>query len=283
MNWFIYSLLATLVYSIAAIIVKYIADKKSEPIYLSIIGASYSALTGVAIVLLQRQIVFHLTPIIVGAIILSAGLGAIGIITYYAAIKYSDISEFVLFTRTQVLFIFLGGILFFRETFTIWQGIGIACIFLGAIVISISKTKIRLHKGSILALITAVLFAASTLIDRSIISNFSASLYTSIIYFVIAIVLIIPTILAWKKRRKIPPTKTWIALFFTSSLFAISTLFVYSSYKSGGYVSLTTLIGQLQIPIIVLYGLFVFHEKDRLAQKIIAMILMVAGAYILHT
>ena len=210
-------------------------------------------------------------------------LAAIGIITFYAAMKYSDISEFVLFTRTQVLFIFLGGIVFFQETFTFWQGIGIACIFLGAIVISLSKTKIRLHKGSILALITAVLFAASMLVDRSIISNFSASFYTSIIYFVIALVLIAPVVVVWKKRRKLPPTKTWIAQFFSSSLYAISTFFVYSSYNSGGYVSLTTLIAQLQIPIIVLYGLFVFKEKDRLSQKIVAMILMIVGAYILHT
>ena len=145
-----------------------------------------------------------------------------------------------------------------------------------------SKTKIHLNKGSILALVTALLFGTSILIDRSIIQNFSSSFYTGMTYLLMATLLLIPAVIALKKKRKLPQKKTWGLLLITSSLYALSTMFTYNSYKAGGYVSLTTLIAQLQIPIIVLYGIFVFKEKDRMIQKVFAMICMVIGAYLLH-
>jgi uncharacterized membrane protein len=58
MSWFLYAILGAILYAIAEIIGKYVADAKSEPVILSILGTFYAAVLGVCISLGLHQTVF---------------------------------------------------------------------------------------------------------------------------------------------------------------------------------------------------------------------------------
>ncbi|EKD67592.1 MAG: hypothetical protein ACD_48C00323G0002 [uncultured bacterium] len=281
MNWFYFALLATIVYSIAEIIGKYVTNEESEPVYIGLLSAFFSAIVAFSIAIFRHDIWYHLTVLNVMGLFASSFVTSVGIITYFKSLQLSDVSEFVLFIRTQVLFVFVGGIIIFSDRFTQSQLFGIIAMAIGIIVISISKTKIKLHKGNILAIVTAILFGIGVFIDKAIVNDFSATLYSALYYGLNTLFLLIPAFFAYKQKKKFPSIKSSLFLFVTGTFYVLSAIWSFTAYQMGGMVSLMTIIAQLQIPILVLYGLFVFKERDRIPQKILSMICMGIGAYLL--
>lgn len=282
MNWFILSLLATIVYSFGEILSKYVADSESEPSYIGVLNGFFAALIALSIAFFQKELIFHFTIINSIGLFISAFVVAVGIITYFKALQLSDVSDFALYTRSQILFVFLGGMLLFSERFTYSQTIGTLLMVIGLCVVSITRTKLKLNKGNIYAIITALLFSFGVFIDKAIINDFSPSFYTFLFYGMITALLLIPASSAYRKKIKLPKPKTYIIMFITAFLYMLSAIWTYRAYQIGGMVSLMTVIAQLQIPIVLLYGVLVFKEKERISQKIISMICMVIGAYFLR-
>jgi uncharacterized membrane protein len=155
-------------------------------------------------------------------------------------------------------------------------------IGIGAVLIIYQKRNIRVSRGSILALGTALLFGIGALIDKAIIHNFSAIFYTGFNYLVTTLFLLVPTYLRFRKTRIVPNQKTHGFMLFSALFYSLSAFSFYSSYHNQGYVSLTGIIGQLQIPLVVLYGIIILREKGNLVKKISATVLMIIGAYLLR-
>lgn len=281
MNWFLFALIAAVAYALAEIVSKYAATKDAEPSYVGLLSAFFSTLVAFGIAFFRHDIVYHFTVLNIIGLIGSTLLTSIGIITYFKALQLSDVSEFALFTRTQILFAFIGGVFIFSDRFSLFQIAGILIMMLGVIVISLSKTKIHFHKGSILAIITAMLFGFAVLIDKAIVNDFSATFYSALYYALNSLFLIIPAFMTYRRIHILPSKRTCGLMFVTGTLYVLSAIWVYTAFQIGGMVSLMTIIAQLQIPIVVLYGIFIFKERDRLSQKIIAMICMGIGAYLL--
>jgi uncharacterized membrane protein len=281
MNWFYYSLGGAIFYAIAEIIGKYLADEKSEPVYLSILGTFYAAVVALSVAFLTRQGVMNFAPVAVIGLVVSSFVYALGCITYYAALKNCEISEFVLLTRVQVIVVFIGGLLIFHETMGILKIIGSLSVIIGIILISYRKSGFQITKGAVWALITALLFGAGALIDKAIIKNFTALLYTGLNYAFSTIFLAAPAIYLVKKQKQLPSAKIHSFMFISAVFYAFSAAAFFSSYLNKGYVSLTSIIGQLQIPLVILYGLIILKEKQNIWQKIVATLMMIIGAYLL--
>lgn len=281
MNWFYLAFATAFLYALPDIIGKYIADKKSEPFVLGIIANFYAAI--VALILVFFENISYSTDIkSFLKLIVAAFFYAIGTYTYYTALKLIPVSQFTLFTRSSVLITLIGGVIFFKETLTGLQIIGVFLILTAILLLSINKGKIVLNKGSVLALSTALFFAIATMIDRSVIEQFSSSFYLVLSYSITTLFLLIPLPLYLKKSKQFPSLKTNGLLFITSSLFAIAGFTTYQAYQLGGPVSLVQLLSQFRIVIVIVYGLTVLKEKEHLTQKIIAMILMIIGTYLLY-
>jgi drug/metabolite transporter (DMT)-like permease len=283
MNWFLFSLFSAIFYAFANIIGKYVSDEKSEPIYISFIANLYATVASFIIVLIGHQTLpFYLPPMAIIGLTASGLVCVIGTIIYWSAMKMIDISEFTLFTRTQILFVFIGSILVYRESFLPVQIIGIICVIIGSFIICYKKGKLHLSIGAILAILSSLFFSIEVLIDKSVINYYNPALYTAFLYLIITILLSVPVIYALSKHKQVPSFKTHKWFMIASTFYAISAVFFYNSYTHGGNVTLTSIISQIQIPIVVIYGIFIFKERTQLKQKIIAMLLMIIGALLLQ-
>lgn len=278
--WFIYSLAAACIYGCNEILGKYITDKKSQPILIGFFVNFYCLLIALSFSFFQPVKYSVNLEIIFG--LLAAGLiYSLGTYTYYSALKLSPVSEFTLLTRSSVILIPLGGMIFLKESFSILQSLGILFIILGVITVTWTGKSITLHKGGLLALLTAFLFAVGALIDKVLINNFSALLYQVLSYILMVIFLTPALFVVTKKSKTLPSFKTHIMLFTSSGLFVLAGFLLLRAYQSNGLVSYVNLITQLRIPIVVIYGLLILKEKERFLNKLIAMFLIIIGTFLL--
>jgi drug/metabolite transporter (DMT)-like permease len=254
--------------------------KKSNSIYTSFFACLSACIVGfiISIILGETRAVFTLQSTL--GLLASGFIYSISVLTFYAALKHSDISEFGIFTRVVVIVEFFGGIILFHEKLFPLQILGTICLIVGVIILSYKKGKLNLHKGNVYALATAVLGGIGGLIDKAIIGNFSVVIYTGLIYLVISILLLPLFFNNLRKKIQIPGSKFLTILTVASIMYTFSAMLYYKSYQIG-YISLTGIVSQIQIPLVVLYGIFIFKEKEKIWQKLAATGLMIIGAYLL--
>jgi len=280
MNWLILTLISAVAYAFAEIIGKYVSDEKSEPLFIGIVSAIFTAFAS-GLFLFFEPLVFPTQGWAIAGLLASAAVVAVGIGTYYKGLKYSDISEFSLLSRSSVLMRVIGGILLFQETFSAMQIVGGVLIMVSVFSLTWEGKKFHFEKGSRLALVTAILFTFGALFDKAVISSYSPILYTFLVYFFTVLFMFPAAFFHYRKGAKLPQKKTITALFFTGSLYGISAYCIYAAFLSKGPLSLISLASQLEIPITILWGIFIMKEQKRMIPKLISMCLLIIGIILL--
>jgi len=175
----------------------------------------------------------------------------------------------------------LGGVLLFQEKFSALQLVGGLLIMVSVFSLTWEGKKFHFGKGSRLALITAVLFTFGALFDKAVISSFSPILYTFLVYLFTVLFMFPVAYIHYRKGARLPKKKTITALFFTGSLYGISAYCIYAAYLSNGPIALVSLASQLEIPITILWGIFIMKEQKRMIPKLISMALLIIGIMML--
>jgi len=206
---------------------------------------------------------------------------SVGIITYYSGLKYSDVSEFALLSRSGSLIIIVGGFFLFGERFNLAQIIGMVMVLLAVSLLSWEGKRFHFGKGSKYALITAFLFALGALCDKAVISYFSTGIYTFLVYLCTVVCMMPFAVHQYSQQRHLPGKDSLKKLVFTGLFYGISAYGIYAAYNSDGSVGLISLISQLQIPIAVLWGILILRERKRLITKFSAMRIMILGVILL--
>lgn len=280
MNWFVLTIISAVAYAAAEIISKYVSTKKSEPVFIGIIAAAFTTFISFQYASLDALTV----PSDVGALaglVASAGLVAVGIVTYYEGLKASDVSEFGLLSRVRTPLVVLGGILLFRERFDFFQVIGTILVLYAVFLLSWEGGKFRFGRGARFAIVTAVLFGAGALIDKAIISHYSASMYTFLIYLLTVAFMLPLAFSRFIEGTKLPDLKTIGILGVVGTLYGISAYCIYAAYLADGPVSLVSLASQFEIPITVFWGIFILKESKNAWKKLLSMALLVIGIVLL--
>lgn len=280
MNWFFLTIISAVTYAAAEIIGKYISDKKSEPVFVGIIAAGFTAAASLLFAVWESPAIPTNILAIIGLVI-SGALVAIGIMTYYEGLKHSDVSEFSLFSRTRTLIIIIGGLVFFRERFTLLQAIGGLLVLCGVFFLSWEGKGVHFGRGAKFALATAVLFGIGALIDKAVIPYFTAMMYTFLIYLFTVIFMIPLVVWRVKKKAILPKPSTIRLLSIVGVLYGVSAYCVYAAYLQSGPASLVTLVSQLEIPITVLWGIYLMKERKKVFSKLMSMALLILGIVLL--
>lgn len=280
MNWFILTIVSAITYGAAEIISKYLSDKKSEPVFLGIIAAAFTTFVTFQFATLEAMKIPTNVWALAG-LVASAALVAVGIITYYEGLKNSDVSEFALFSRSRTLLVVLGGILIFRERFGFVQIIGAVLVLYGVFLLSWEGGKFHFGRGSKFAIATAVLFSLGVLFDKAVISYYTASMYTFLNYFFTTAFLFPLACSRYIEGVKLPNKSTIGILFIVGTLYGISAYCIYAAYLASGPVSLVTLASQFEIPITVLWGIFLLKEHKKIYPKLISMAVLIVGIILL--
>ncbi|MEK7543572.1 MAG: DMT family transporter [Patescibacteria group bacterium] len=280
MNWFFLTIISAVAYAAAEIIGKYISDKKSEPVFIGIIAAGFTAAVSLLFAVWESPAIPTNIWAITG-LVSSGALVAVGVMTYYEGLKHSDVSEFSLFSRSRMLIIVIGGLVFFQERFTFLQAAGGLLVLCGVFFLSWEGKGIHFGKGAKFALATAVLFGLGALIDKAVIPYFTAMMYTFLIYLFTVLFMIPLVLVRLKKGAPLPKRSTVGILSIVGILYGASAYCIYAAYLQSGPASLVTLVSQLEIPIAVLWGIFVMKEQKKIFPKLMSMALLILGIVLL--
>lgn len=280
MNWLTLTIISAIAYAVAEIIGKYVSDEKSEPVFIGIMAAFFTTLMSFQFATFEPMRVPSNVWALAG-LVGSAALVAVGIITYYEGLKHSDVSEFGLLSRSRTLMVVIAGIVLFQERFNFVQVMGAIFIVYSVFILSWEGGKFRFGKGAKFALATSFLFALGALFDKAVISYYSAIMYTFLIYL-LAVTFMLPLAFSrFLEGAKLPSMRTVGLQFVAGCLYGASAYCIYAAYLANGPISLVTLVSQLEIPITIIWGIFMMKENKRVIPKLLSMALLIVGIILL--
>jgi drug/metabolite transporter (DMT)-like permease len=260
---------------------KYVSDEKSEPVFIGIISAFFTTIV-TFLVASQVPMIVPTSVWALAGLVASAAFVAIGIITYYEGLKHSDISEFGLLSRSKTLLMVIAGVVLFRERFTFLQVIGAVFILYSVFVLSWEGGKFKFGKGAKFALATSLLFSVGFVFDKAVISYYSAIMYTFLLYLLTTAFLLPLAFSRVLDGVKMPNIKTIGLQFVAGVMYGVSAYCIYAAFLVNGPISFVTLASQLEIPITILWGIFMLKEKRRVLPKLASMALLIVGIILLR-
>jgi len=140
-----------------------------------------------------REELFRVNRKVLVMSILSGVFLAIHFVVWFESLAHTSVASSTTIVCTEVIWVALGFCLFLKGKLTVKAMIAIAVTLLGSVLIALSDSSSggsHLY-GDILALIAAVAVAVYTLLGRVVRETTSTSVYTYMVYFACASVLLI--------------------------------------------------------------------------------------------
>ena len=200
----------------------------------------------------------------------------------YFAIKRLEVSTNILFAQIALVISFIGAVIFFKDQVTILRILGAVLVIIATSLIFIQKNSFaKINKdGLVYRVIASTAFAASTLLDKNNINNFSIGIYTSMAY-------IAPGVISFFVSRA--SIKEYFAEVGANWIYIVgvavsSVIAYYCTLKAFGYIdaSLTFTIVNFSTVITVFIGVIFFKERKDLLRKFIALIIVMIAAVLLN-
>ena len=296
MNWIILVLIAAFLWSVVAVIQKFVRVTYFENSVGYLIFLAPTALFVIPLFFFQK---FTFLAPIESLLAISTGLLlAVGYYCYIEAMHKEEVSRVIILNiGASPIFVLIFSILFLKEILTIKQYIAFALILIGSILISFRKIeeKTRLTYGAILALLAGFFFAIQSIILKQI---SAANLTTMMVYreagYAIAILsafVISPQ--ARKFTRKVVKDlnlrKT--AIVYASEGIGVFGMFLYYLGVQKGPISLVSVVEGSETIFIFILTLIIsvfipkmFKEeidKKTIIIKIASIILTISGLYLI--
>ena len=196
--------------------------------------------------------------------------------TYATARKGTEVSTYGILAQIAPIFIFMWGILFFKEPVIIKKIIGLVLIVFGNILVLYKKGKLTWNKYVLFSLIGNLFFSIGVSIDVGISDQFNLPFYISMTLIVPAIIIILIGRIKVKSlinEFKVGDKK---AILTVSAIWGIMLCTKFRAYHFGEF-STVTAIGATVSILNVIAAYFLLKEKDSVFRKIIAAVLVTIG------
>jgi drug/metabolite transporter (DMT)-like permease len=240
-----------------------------------------------------------------GALIASSVLGTFAILLSFAALRNTDISLAVPMISFTPLFLVITSFVLLGEVPSLMGIAGIIIIVTGSYVLNLSSSHTRLadpfrsvvkNRGMLYMLIVSFLYAVAINFDKMIVINSDPVFGSAITCLILGISFSVMSQCAMVRDLVVPvmtpvpessnghpgvstsvPLKNSIVQWTVIGiLLSVSAVCINTAYTVQ-IVSYVIAIKRMSIIIIVLYGAFVFGEKD-MVRRLFGALLMVAGA-----
>lgn len=258
---------------------------KDQDINPTAFSAFFLFLVGVLTIplLFFEEIVFPTSMKVWLVVIFDGVLYTVCMILYYYALKSTEVSQVEAIATTRTIWFMVLGIVFFDETLRLSTLMGVGFIFFGLLVIYWNRTKVKsFTKPHVYTIIYAFLISSSYALDKYALSYFSVAFYQVVIYIIPAVftLIFLPRTVQHLGYLLKSSKSTYITL---ASCFVqmISTLALYSAYKSGGALSIVGPLSQTSTVVTIVIGITLLKEKWNLKRKILGIALSLLGVFII--
>lgn len=199
---------------------------------------------------------------------------------YFSALTATQLSEIDLYLRTSSLWTFLGGIVLLQESAAPGTLLGAVLILISIALLARQSRPLRFHKAQLLALAAAVSFGAGNIIDKSLSIYFDPLSYTTLNLLLTGLGMLM---IARTRLRDLRMPVLWGPTAWTvAATFALTQLLIILAFQAGGSAGQVILVAQVRLIILIVVGIMLLREHDRLWRKLAAAALMVAGMYSLY-
>ena len=200
---------------------------------------------------------------------------------YFAALARSQLSEIDLLLRSSALWTVVGGTLVLREAFPAASAVGAGLILASLLTIAEKPRRLRFSTGQLLALGAALAFGAGNVIDKAISLPFDPLAYTALNLLLTGAGMLV---LARPRATELRARALWGWTAWTvAATFAVTQWLIILAFAAGGSAGNVILAAQVRLVALTLIGIVLLGERDRLARKVVATVLMLAGIAALTT
>ena len=227
------------------------------------------------IALLNGFVIPPLHQILLNFILMIILYATIDIFTYLA-LKYTPVSEFIIIRATIPIWTTIISIPILHENANPLKIAGVLLSVIGVCLVFFNNKKIHLHQGHLFVFLSALLYGLAFVNDAVLLHHFNSTTYSAL-YFLLPPFLV--AAIYPNKLSKISSflKKNILVRFLLAAIpLAAYGLAVNTSYKLGGQISTISTIVQLSSIVTVILGIFLLREKDHLARKILAGIIVIA-------
>jgi uncharacterized membrane protein len=234
MSWLLFVIFSVITGSAANIYQKMTMREEKSDAEASAIAFQW--LTGTCYAIFALVSGFHIPPLWLAPYLLaSSTLYAAATICLFRAIKLIEASEMSILNGIGPIFTIMISVVFLKDVFTTTQLIGVSCVLIAVTLINFKKGAVVIHKGTWLALLTALLFSIAVTVDTVVIRAFDAVSFIPIGAAGTALILMTCY------PRKIQPAIDMIThvkkdLIIYSIFYAASAITFYLAIQAGGLV-----------------------------------------------
>lgn len=283
LSWFTLSIISVITWSLSNIIQK--ASLKGEQVHPAAFSAFFQLLVGIITIPAAISGLKEMPSSvgIWGLVIISSLLYFGANLLFFYGLKDVEVSQTTILTSTRSIWYLLLGLVFFKESITIYKMAGIILIVVGVIMAFYKRGVFAsFNKKHSYLIIYALIFSIAGTLDKYILNYFTPGAYQVIAFILPATftMFFIPgTIKNMKPLLSVNKNNAYLVI--SSITYTIAALSMYTAYKVGGEISKVGPISQASIILTVILGIIFLKERENLAKKLIGSLIVFAGVLLM--
>lgn len=195
----------------------------------------------------------------------------------FRAYRDVEASEATILFSSQRLWMVFGSFIILHEVFSLRKVLGTLVILIGISLAIWKKQKFVFNRGLIYALLAAFSYAVAEIASFFILRNFDAASLTVYICFIPVVVLLFLRPATLKKLTFYLVPKYATAITVVSINDTLASLAVFFAYQIGRNSAQISPLMATQIILAVILAIIFLKERDRVVNKIVGALVVVAG------
>lgn len=282
MDWLIYTFTGVFFFAVYYLLSRvFLKDKKSDPVSFAILFNFVCAIL-VGIVAVKNGFVLPDIHKYAFNLVITALAYSGSQIFVFKALKFIDASDLIIFASTRSIWGIVVALLFLGETFNLQKVIGTGLILFSIIFISLKKRGIRLKIGHVYALLAAVCIGVGYANDAYILRHSDALSYLVFAFLISDLLMVMVFPSAARNIAKGLDFKPLIKMVVLGIINSIGSVAILIAFQTGGNVSQVAPMSQSVVIVTVILAALFLGERENLAKKCVAAILVSIGVLVLR-
>jgi len=281
MSWFVLTILSVLIGSIATILQRILLkDNKSNPYMYAIV---FHFILGVLVLLYGfiRGVNFAFPTDNILIFLLSSFLWAMCSIFLFKALKFVEASEITIISSFKIIVTILASIIFLKESFSFNNILGTILVLVSTFLVVDFKKKFVFNSGFTFVVLSALFAGLAIVLDSANVQHYDVTAYSMYQNFLSAIIILICAPKSIKNIRAFIDPKLLSKMIFLCVFSASQGILYLMALSYGGNTALVGSIRQSSTIVTVVLAILFLGERDKLAKKVIAAILVTVAVVLL--
>lgn len=283
MYWIWFALASVILLSVANILQRLLMrDADSDPVLYALAFQFVAAVVTFGIAVSRG---FAMPPIRTYPLnfALMAVFYGFGTVLFLRALKILDVSTVVILSSVRSIITIVSAVVFLGESFSIVQGVGALLILCSVAMVSLVRRERLDRTGIGLTIGMAACFGLAVTNDKFILSYPQDTLsYTAISFFFPG------TILAFSYPSILPRIRTFVnpllagKMLLMGTVYGLAAVAFFAAMNAGANASQLGPVNQASVVLTVLLSAILLKERESLAKKVLAAVIVTTGVMLLR-